>query len=154
MNQGLIDRWNETVSDDDDIFCLGDMFFCGTTQAKEIMSKLKGRKYLIQGNHDWKRVRSDRGLEFGFDWVQKHQHQVRIANEEVLLCHFPYDGDHTHDVRFLEMRPLDYGGWLLHGHVHCAWKVKERQIIVGVDVWDFKPVPESALEEIIKTPLF
>lgn len=151
MNRGIIDRWNRTVSLVDDVFCLGDMFFCGSTKAKGYMSKLNGRKYLIQGNHDWGKVKAERANEFGFEWVQRYQHCIRIGNEDVVLCHFPYDGDHTNDMRFLELRPPDNGQWLLHGHVHCEWQVKERQINVGVDVWDFSPVPEWKILEIMKS---
>jgi hypothetical protein len=33
-----------------------------------------------------------------------------------------------------------------HGHVHKAWKKNDKQINVGVDVWDFKPV---SLEQLV-----
>ena len=62
-----------------------------------------------------------------------------------LGCHFPYEGDsHDHD-RYPDHRPLDDGEWLLHGHVHQRWRVRGRMINVGVDVWDYAPVPEDEL---------
>jgi len=151
MNAGLIEIWNQTVTQNDDVFIIGDMFFCGTAKLKEIMSQLNGNKYLIQGNHDWGVVKIHRAEEFGFKWVQRNQHCIRIGHEDVYLCHFPYDEDHTAEVRYKEMRPVDIGNWLLHGHVHCAWKVRGRQINVGVDVWDWRPVSEVEIQKIIGT---
>lgn len=152
MNNGLIERWNSVVGYNDDVFCLGDMFFCGTIKAKEYMSRLNGLKYLVQGNHDWGKVKIHRANEFGFEWVQRHQHCIRIGNEDVILHHFPYEDDHTEEKRFLDERPINNGAWLLHGHVHRLWKVKNNQINVGVDVWDWKPIPESVIVEIMKRP--
>lgn len=31
----------------------------------------------------------------------------------------------------------------LHGHVHEKWRVLGRQVNVGVDVWDYRPVAEA-----------
>lgn len=39
--------------------------------------------------------------------------------------------------------------WLLHGHVHDQWQVNGRQINVGVDVWDYRPVEVGRLAELI-----
>lgn len=148
MNQGLIENWNRTVGVDDEIFILGDMFFCGTNRAKEIMQRLNGKKFLILGNHDWNVVKKPRAKEFGFEWVLE-QFCVRIAGKDVIMNHFPYSGDHMEEDRFLDKRPIDAGMWLLHGHVHSEWKVRGRQINVGVDVWDWRPVPEIEIENII-----
>lgn len=32
---------------------------------------------------------------------------------------------------------------------HHTWKVKNKMINVGVDVWDYKPVPLETIKEII-----
>jgi calcineurin-like phosphoesterase family protein len=62
-----------------------------------------------------------------------------------LLCHFPYEGDSQDRDRHLEHRPLDRGGWLLHGHVHDRWRQRGRMINVGVDVHGYRPVAEDAV---------
>ena len=64
----------------------------------------------------------------------------------LLLSHFPYKGDHTEEDRFKDRRPANFGEWLLHGHVHDLWKVKDKMINVGVDVNEYKPI---SLEQII-----
>lgn len=149
MNKGLIENWNKAIGPDDFVYVIGDMFFCGVIKLKEIMAQLNGKKVLIQGNHDWGVVKIHRAKEFGFEWAQREQHCIRIANEDVYLCHFPYRDDHTEELRYKEMRPVDIGNWLLHGHVHGAWTVRDRQINVGVDVWDYKPVSENQIVQIM-----
>ncbi len=148
MNQGLIDAWNAKVTDADEIYVIGDMFFCGTIKAKKILAKLRGQKHLIMGNHDWGKIKKHRAEEFGFKFIVD-QFCLRIAGQDVILNHFPYEGDHTEEVRFKDKRPTDVGGWLLHGHVHSAWRIKGKQINVGVDVWDYLPVNERDIERII-----
>ena len=52
MDQTMIKRWNETVSNNDIIIHLGDFALCSRDRLKEIVSKLNGKKILIMGNHD------------------------------------------------------------------------------------------------------
>lgn len=80
--------------------------------------------------------------------------------------HFPDAGESNSDRpdRYAEYRPRAVSrrllpatvpatppayDWLVHGHVHGAWRTRGRRINVGVDVWDFAPVPEDALLELI-----
>lgn len=151
MNAGLIGNWNETVKPKDDVYILGDMFFCGTIQAKEILKQLNGRKFLVSGNHDWGKLKKHRAVEFGFEWIVE-TFCVRLGRHDVKLSHFPYKnaGDHTEgEERYKEKRLQDHGGWLLHGHVHCLWKIKDKQINVGVDVWDYRPVSAETILSLI-----
>ena len=52
MNEALIERWNNVVSDDDVVYILGDMFWCNWRDALPVLDQLHGRKILIKGNHD------------------------------------------------------------------------------------------------------
>jgi len=52
MNRTLIENWNRKVSAKDEIYILGDVTMQGPEYATEVLSQLKGRKYLIKGNHD------------------------------------------------------------------------------------------------------
>lgn len=152
MEQKLINNWNDYVSQTDEIYILGDMFFCGSIKAKEILKQLNGKKILILGNHDWGKIKKHRSEEFGLSMIIDSM-CIRIGKYDVKLSHFPYKGagDHTEgEERFHDKRYDDDGGWLLHGHVHNAWRTKEKQINVGVDVWDYCPVSENKILEIIK----
>lgn len=76
--------------------------------------------------------------------------EVDAMGYGVKLCHLPYAGDHTPELRYPQYRPKDDGAWLLHGHVHTAWKQLGKQINVGVDQWSFAPVSLPEIVEIIK----
>jgi len=53
MNRALIDNWNNFVTARDEVYILGDFLYKGTgREANKILSQLKGRKYLIKGNHE------------------------------------------------------------------------------------------------------
>lgn len=151
MNAGLISLWNQTVQPEDTVYILGDMFFCGTIALREIMRQLNGKKVLIFGNHDWGKIKKHRLAEFGFAWGAD-QFCTRIGKHDVLLSHFPYlnEGDHTDEQRFQDKRYVNEGRWLLHGHVHCLWKQKDRMINVGVDVWDYRPVSQDQILQLIE----
>ena len=55
------------------------------------------------------------------------------------------EGDTLDVDRHVAHRPVDRGEPLLHGHVHERWRVRDRMINVGVDVWDYRPVAEDEL---------
>ena len=94
--------------------------------------------------HRWQRTY----LEV-FDSVQPFARHV-IGPAEVLLSHFPYAGDHTEQDRHAQYRLRDEGRWLLHGHTHANNRHHSpRQIHVGLDGWDLRPVDEAAILALI-----
>lgn len=145
MHEGLINNWNACVTDIDRIYILGDFCFAGTKAMSEILKRLRGEKHLILGNHDhFKPHRTD----LGFSSIT-YDGNVNIGKHSVLLSHYPYRGDHTESERFTERRLKDQGSWLLHGHIHDKWKTLDRQINVGVDVWNMRPVHYEEIRKII-----
>ena len=66
------------------------------------------------------------------------------------LSHLPYLGDSHPEDRYADRRPVDQGRVLLCGHVHNRWQINERQVNVGVDVWDFQPVRQDDLRTLAK----
>jgi len=57
MNQTMINRWNEVVSDEDLVIHLGDFVFGGIHKIRAIHSQLNGNMIIIKGNHDkWYRM--------------------------------------------------------------------------------------------------
>ena len=81
----------------------------------------------------------------GFDAVLPEQVELTLGDRSVVACHFPYVGDSHDDDRFAPHRPVDDGRILLHGHVHNRWRIDGRQVNVGCDVWDYRPVSEEEL---------
>ena len=159
MHEVLVGRWNERVDRDDEVWVLGDVAMGPIEQSLSLVRQLQGRKVLVTGNHDrcwpghprrpdeWE----ERYRDAGFAEIQHGTVETEIGGETVLAGHFPYEGDSHDEDRFTGARPVDDGKWLLHGHVHTRWKVCDRQINVGVDVWDYAPVSEDTLEAIIRT---
>jgi calcineurin-like phosphoesterase family protein len=143
-------RWNARVRPDDTVWHLGDVGRGGDRYEDvlvlSVVAGLNGTKHLVLGNHDAPHpLHSDshkhqrRWLEV-FDSVQSVARR-KWEGETVLLSHFPYTGDHTTVDRHPEFRLPDKGFRLLHGHLHGHRPHLPRMVDVGVDMWDFAPVP-------------
>lgn len=72
MNKVLIRNWNSYITELDEIYILGDFLFKGTgSQANAILNTLKGKKYLIRGNHD--KFLNDENFDMSaFEWVKDY----------------------------------------------------------------------------------
>ena len=146
MNKEMITRWNSYVTARDEVYILGDFMYRGTgREANEILSRLKGRKYLVKGNHE-KYLEDQTFRPEAFEWI-KDYHVLKYEGMEFVLFHFP----------MLSWHKSHRGSIHLYGHVHnsaerypdFAEKVKmlgPKAINVGVDVNDFYPV---GIKEII-----
>jgi calcineurin-like phosphoesterase family protein len=152
MREELVRRWNARVSVDDRVLVLGDFALGRIDESLTVLDRLNGDKDLIVGNHDrpfdpnpkrraeW----TSRYLDAGFRSVINGTIGFRLADRyPVLLGHFPYDGDSHGEDRYAELRPFDTGLPIVHGHVHTTWRLKGRQLNVGVDVHDFAPIGED-----------
>lgn len=158
MEDGLIKNWNSVVGKEDIVIVVGDVFFCGTQKAREIMNKLNGTKILVTGNHDGSQQSM---YNAGFDFVCEKM-ILKIAGQEVLVSHYPYKYHWFRNwisknifrrkmPRYMDRRPENRGGWLIHGHTHSKEKLKNKMIHVGCVAWDYKPVSISTIESIITT---
>jgi calcineurin-like phosphoesterase family protein len=156
MNEELVRRHNSLVGLEDIVYHLGD-FSMSKAMVPIYLSRLNGKHILIAGNHDHchpvhakKAEKIQRLTKQYLDWGFSEVHlsiELMIGNQAVRLHHMPYHSDHAADISYKEMRPVNDGRWLLHGHIHEKWKQQDRMINVGVDVWNFYPV---SLDEIMK----
>lgn len=162
MNAVLINNWNERVHPDDSVFCLGDMVMGRREETLPMLGRLNGHKTLVMGNHDycwphlWKATQAEKAAR----WIDAYSPYFNAMGTEgslvlsngmtVRLHHFPYVGDSHGEDRYSEHRPVDGGDFLLHGHTHQKERQSgPRQIHVGVDAWDFAPVSEDEIMEIL-----
>ena len=151
MHKAFTENWNAVVGKDDLVYVLGDFSFSNTKDTAGYLSYLNGRKILIAGNHD---KHGDYAyIKAGFEHVF-HEARIKIAGRYVNLSHFPYapkliEGVPPYELRYMDRRPHDDGRWLLHGHTHSSEKLRGRQIHIGVDAWNYKPVPIEEIESII-----
>ncbi len=156
MNGALIERWNDVVTHADEVWVLGDVALGRIEETLGFIEQLRGRKVLLTGNHDrcWHGhgAKAERWLkryaDAGFDKIHHGNIETTLGSTPVMCSHFPYRGDSQDHERYPHHRPIDTGAVLLHGHVHEQWKVRGRQINVGVDVWDFRPITDEQLLEV------
>ena len=138
MNQGIIDNWNSVVKEDDIVFVLGDLGFCGIEKLRPLMSQLKGKIILIQGNHDPDSVISTLYYEKIINDFDKLMSITIIGdeecpNQELTLCHFP----------MIDWYNKEKGSWMIHGHQHQLPKTPSCSAVhydVGVDKNNWTPI--------------
>jgi calcineurin-like phosphoesterase family protein len=158
MNEALISNWNAIVKDDDLVYVLGDDCMCHPKDVEHLFKRLKGKKIKIYGNHDKKKYAN---------WYRRlgyidcyDELIMTIANERVMLNHFPYRPTLWRsivswckcnaDLKYRDKRPLNKGGFLLSGHTHQTDRVRGRNICVCVEAWDYRPVSIREIEQIIQ----
>jgi len=135
MDQTIIKNWNSTIQEDDEIYVLGDFFWTRKDFIK-YKDKLKGRKYLIKGNHDSNYLNKE--AEEYFEWV-KDYYVLKYNKVKHILFHYP----------ILNWDGMWRGSKHLHGHTHN----KEVDYIVdnahnvGVDINGFRPICINEIEE-------
>jgi calcineurin-like phosphoesterase family protein len=156
-DRAIIANWNMVVGPDDIVWHHGDVGVGREEEVLEMAAQLNGEQHLIAGNHDrcWPGHRNAhkhqrRWLEV-FASVQPFA-RVSVDGQQVLASHLPYrgQGDSTDEERYSQYRFTDEGLPLLCGHVHREWKVSGRQINVGLDVWELRPVPMETLAIMIR----
>lgn len=153
MDEAMVRLWNEVVGIDDTVWYLGD-FTMTLENAQKFAPRLNGKKKLIVGNHDKvfkkDKLRKDY-YDMGFEIIE-HQKIITLDGQQVKLCHFPYleEAGAEFEARYPDHRPVPTTPWLLHGHVHQAWKNRGRQINVGADVWEFKPASADQIISLMK----
>lgn len=126
MNKTIRGLWNNTVSQGDTVYFLGDMSFGRNSHSAGYwLSHLNGQTIFISGSHD----KLPSGImhyslthrSFGGHWF--------------LLVHDPNN------------RPRDWQGWTIHGHKHNSSMNKfpfingnNKTINVSVEVINYRPV--------------
>lgn len=174
MNEKLISNWNELVSENDEVWCLGDISLA-FRPIEAFSHRLNGKKFLVPGNHDFCHSSHKKSStpEKQKVWIEKYEsygwnvqpEQVYFdagegsySGEVFALCHLPYidadDAHMSHYRRYHNMYPEDTGTILLCGHVHQHWKHRVSakgtlMINVGVDVWDMKPVSLKQIMDVV-----
>jgi len=126
MDAAMVARWNEVVGADDEVWHLGDFAVRQPAARMDaLLGALAGRKHLIVGNNDGP---ATAGLP-GWASVQTYA-ELEVDGAFLVLCHYP-----LRSWNRMARDALD-----LHGHSHGRLAPLPRQIDVGVDAWDFRPV--------------
>ena len=140
MHHVLINNWNSVVGKLDEVYILGDFSFKGSgAEVNDVLKQLKGKKYLIRGNHE--KYLSDSNFDMtAFEWVKDYE-VISYKDARFILFHYP----------ILEWAHYHRKSIHLHGHVHNnSSHISEdtarlsvlgnRAVNVGVDCNNFFPI--------------
>ncbi len=120
MNRAIIDNWNSTVSEDDEVYLVGDI------GNEKHISELKGRKYLVKGNHD--KLSNEEYRKLGFTEVYD---KPIIFNDFWMVSHEP----------MYVNKNMPYANIFGHVHANPAYRtVSERSYWVGVERIGYTPI--------------
>lgn len=136
MHEYMIEKWNSVVKENDNVYHLGDVTFKYDGAFNNLMSRLKGRKRLILGNHD--RVKGTELLR----WFEKLDLWKGFSEHNFTASHIP-----------LMLTSLRDGAFNVHGHVHQNTLDNPHYINVSVEVRDYTPVNIDEIGEEIKLVL-
>lgn len=138
MDEDMISRWNSVVSDEDEVYHLGDFCLAPLERQQSVFQALKGHKRLVLGNHDGSQSRMER---VGFEFVAKAM-DLHYRDRFIYMVHNP---DHYSNILRW------HHDMVLYGHCHdktpdkCA-KMK-GWVNCCVENFDYTPVLLDTLIE-------
>jgi calcineurin-like phosphoesterase family protein len=125
-DETLISNYNNRISNKDDVWILGDVAFGSHQNVTKILSRLRGKKHLILGNHDIKnRIFNIKGIFSSTNLLKT----IKIFGNKIVLCHYAlrvWDSSH-------------YNSWHLFGHSHGKLSPQGKSFDVGVDLHNYYP---------------
>lgn len=125
-DEQMIEIWNNNVSDNDEVYHVGDFAFISDyNKLASILGKLNGKKHFIAGNHDNRNHMFDL-VHDGLINSYRDYSEVKIQNTKVVLCHYP----------MLVWNRQHHGSFMLHGHCHGGLKqeyIRGKILDVGFD---------------------
>ena len=138
MDEAMIRLWNETVTDGDTVYVVGDVGYNGGYVPGDALGRLRGRKHLIRGNHDTGFENAPKLFDY-FETVTDFN-EIDDGETHILLCHYP--------ILYRKR------GYMIHGHLHQArgpeydiLRQMPRMLNAGVDVNFYRPVTLAQLVE-------
>ena len=145
----LIQKWNRKVKMKDEVYILGDLSFRAENPISFYLSRLKGRKHLIIGNHDGHWMRHINDMKDYFESVD-YLRTIKFEKKQITLCHYPM-------LEWPGSRYVESGtSFLIHGHIHNETnsevydyikKCQPHALNAGVDINGFEPVTFEELRK-------
>lgn len=156
MHNTIKERWNNTITNADHVYILGDLVWKENEDAIQFVSTLRGNKHLILGNHD--KVIDQRYRQLFVEVTNYKEVKDIVDGKEyhVIMSHYPIAfWNHQHHYR---RDGGEHKVWAvqLYGHVHNSIEEKIFQAFiqklneeydikciarnVGCMLWDYTPV--------------
>lgn len=140
MHNVIIERWNDKVAANDEVFILGDVSFGKLGATVDVLNKLKGTKTLVLGNHDIKLKKEQEFIDCFkggvFDLLER-----KFNGKYYIMCHYP----------MLSWNKSHYGSINLFGHLHSSWKGNKNQINVGMDCHNLCPISIDEIPSLLES---
>ncbi len=137
-DETMIKNWNSVVTSRDHVYHLGDVGFGEPSDLYRVLERLHGKIYLIKGNHDGPALREPAAKRFQFI---KDVHFLKTQHEnkkvEIFLSHYAHRS----------WPKSNHGCYHLWGHSHGNLTPHGLSFDVGVDCWDFTPIPLATIVE-------
>ena len=141
MNETIIERFNEKVGQDDNLFLLGDLAFGGVENIGKFMKRLVCKNvWYVTGNHDKNILFNRDGAQGHFKSCEPYK-EIVVDEQFIVLCHYAMRAwNHSHK-----------SSWMLYGHnhgklEHTPWG---KSMDVGVDTNDMYPYSFEDIKEIM-----
>lgn len=147
MNAEQIRKYNEIITDEDDVYVLGDLVLGDIDKGIECLKQLKGKIHVCLGNHDTSR-REKIYRELGYEVCLADRLKYKKLN--FYMSHFPTDGTNLNVENMWETYLC------LYGHTHQTtnfYKDNPYMYHVGVDSHNGYPVALENIIEDIKTEM-
>ncbi len=149
MNTVLIQRWNDKINPEDEVYHLGDFGMTKDTEhIANILDQLNGTIYLITGNHEGAALSNRKKFRWIKDYYELKVKDTDCKNgvQRIILFHYAmrvWRGDYR-------------GTWQLYGHSHGNLPDKEDLLAfdIGVDCHDFYPLSYDEVKAIMKTKMW
>lgn len=124
MNETIVCNWNNTVSENDSVYILGDLFFGKVETAINYINRLNGKLFLVKGNHDHSKKIKHESISSRFEWIRPY-YELHHNKRLVVMFHFPIE----------QWNQRHRGAYHTHGHLHSKnpEKLEHRRYDVGLD---------------------
>lgn len=88
-NKTIVENWNNLITDEDDVYLLGDLMLNNNEAGMNLLSQLNGKLHIIIGNHDTdERVKLYRTLPNVVE-EPKYANVIKYGKYKFYLSHYP-----------------------------------------------------------------
>lgn len=145
MNEAIITRHNNIVTNNDDIYCLGDCMLTDNEEGLKCIKQLNGKIHIIRGNHD-----TDTRLQLYSTCPNVVEicdaKYLKIGKQNFFLSHYPCLCGNKDEDKPLKARLISLAG---HIHTQDKWSDWDKGLIYHVECDAYNCTPISVEQVLI-----
>ena len=138
MDNGMIDKWNSVVTNDDIVYHLGN-FAWDPFSANYALQNLNGKIKFLSGNKEKALIES---ISLYAKAMMLHDQILELPEFNVVLCHYPLE----------YWNGKEEGVIHLHGHNYKEFPMdlkKSMRVNVCADYWNLYPISINTIIELV-----